>query len=218
MMGSASGDPNELPEQEVSLKAFFMDQFEVSNAHYRACVEVGSCTPSHLADSYTYTNYRDDPTYDNYPVVNIDWDQAVAYCDWAGKRLPTEAEWEYAASGPDNFDWPWGNDFDIEDSAAGAPDTQPVDSYAEGVSPFGVYNMAGNATEWVQDVDDKEVHKDSASANNPVNSNQDSLRVLRGGSFDNTDGNLYRTSRRLLKSNAFYDVDTGFRCAKTVEK
>ena len=98
--------------------------------------------------------------------------------------------------------WPWGNTFDETLSAVSAPDTQPVDSYPEGASPFGVYNMAGNVIEWVQDVYDAE---DSAAG---------SSRVLRGGSFDNTDGNLYRTSRRLFKSSAFYDVDTGFRCAK----
>jgi eukaryotic-like serine/threonine-protein kinase len=203
-MGSA--DPNEIPEHELSLKAFFLDQFELSNAQYRACVEARGCTPSRLADSYTYPNYRDDPTYDDYPVVNISWDQAVVYCEWADKRLPTEAEWEYAASGPDNFDWPWGNTFAVELSAAGAPDTQPVDSYPEGASPFGVYNMAGNVIEWVQDVYGAEDSADNSS------------RILRGGSFDNTDGNLYRTSRRLLKSSAFYDVDTGFRCAKDAEE
>jgi formylglycine-generating enzyme required for sulfatase activity len=217
LMGSASGEANEQPEHEVSLDAFLIDQFEVSNAQYRACVEAGSCTASRLADAYTYRNYRDDPAYDNYPVINVSWDQAVAYCTWAEKRLPTEAEWEYAASGPDDFDWPWGNSFDSQLSAASASDTQPVDSYTEGASPFDVYNMAGNVTEWVEDVFDEGFYASSEGSHNPVNTGEAGSRILRGGSFDNTEASLYRTSRRLVKSPTFYDVDTGFRCAKDAQ-
>lgn len=217
LMGSASGEANEQPEHEVSLDAFLIDQFEVSNAQYRACVEAGSCTASRLPDSYTYQNYRDDPAYDHYPVINISWDQAVTYCEWAEKRLPTEAEWEYAASGPDNFEWPWGNSFDSQLSAASASDTQPVDSYPEGVSPFGVYNMAGNVIEWVQDVFDEDFYTSSEGSHNPVNDGEAGSRILRGGSFDNTEADLYRTSRRLAKTPTFYDVDTGFRCAKEAQ-
>jgi formylglycine-generating enzyme required for sulfatase activity len=167
-------------------------------------------------DSYTRTNYRDDPAYDTYPVVGVTWDQAEAYCDWAGKRLPTEAEWEYAASGPENLTWPWGNEFDPELSAAGEIDTQPVDSYPDGVSGFGVYNMAGNVNEWVQDVFVEDFYA-SSPAENPLGSGDNPDRLFRGGSFDNTDGALYTTSRRYVKNRAFSDVDIGFRCARDIE-
>jgi serine/threonine-protein kinase len=215
LMGSATGEANEAPEHEVSLNAFFIDQYEVSNAQYRECVEAKACTQTVNPDSYTYTNYRDDPTYDNYPMVGVTWDQAVVYCQWLDKRLPTEAEWEYAAGGPENLTWPWGNTFDPQLSAAGKVDTQPVDSYPDGVSPFGLYNMAGNVNEWVQDVFVEGFYANSPEQN-PLSEGSSPERVFRGGSFDNTDGAFYTTSRRYIKNRAFNDVDIGFRCAMDV--
>jgi formylglycine-generating enzyme required for sulfatase activity len=213
LMGSSTGQPNEAPEHEVSLDTFYLDTFEVSNAQYRQCVTGGGCTPGNKVDSFTYKGYRDDPKYDNYPVVGVTWDQAEAYCRWAGKRLPTEAEWEYAASGPENLTWPWGNTFDATLSAASAPDTQPVDSYPAGVSPFGVYNMAGNAVEWVADVYDETFYANSP-AKNPLSTGDSPARIFRGGAFDNPDGAFYTTSRRYGNARTFNDVDIGFRCAK----
>jgi formylglycine-generating enzyme required for sulfatase activity len=213
LMGSATGQANEAPEHEVTLDAFYLDIFEVSNAQYRACVEDGGCTPSIKADSYTYTGYRDDPKYNDYPVVGVTWDQTAAYCSWAGKRLPTEAEWEYAASGPENLTWPWGNTFEANLSAASAPDTQPVDSYPGGVSPFGVYNMAGNVAEWVADVYDETFYANSP-ARNPLSSGDGAGRIFRGGSFANLDGAFFTTSRRYGNARTFFDVDLGFRCAR----
>jgi formylglycine-generating enzyme required for sulfatase activity len=215
-MGSSSGAANEAPEHLISLAAFYLDLFEVSNAQYRQCVNSGGCTPGNAADSFTYPGYRDAATYDNYPVVGVNWDQAEAYCRWAGKRLPTEAEWEYAASGPENLTWPWGNTFDPNLSAASASDTQPVDSYPAGVSPFGVYNMAGNVAEWVQDVFDENFYANSP-AENPVNTGSGAGRVYRGGSFGNPDGSFYTTSRRYGNAQTFSDVDIGFRCAMNGE-
>ncbi|MCK6629461.1 MAG: bifunctional serine/threonine-protein kinase/formylglycine-generating enzyme family protein [Anaerolineae bacterium] len=213
LMGSSAGQPNEAPEHEVSLSAFYLDIFEVSNAHYRACVEGGGCTPGNKVDSFTYKGYRDDPAYNDYPVMGVTWDQAGAYCRWAGKRLPTEAEWEYAASGPQNFTWPWGNTFDAQLSAASAGDTQPVDSYPAGVSPFGVYNMAGNVGEWVADVYDETFYANSP-VNNPISTGDGAGRIFRGGSFANPDGAFFTTSRRYGNARAFNDVDVGFRCAQ----
>ncbi len=215
LMGSSTGQANEAPEHEVSLAAFYIDIFEVSNAQYRACVKSGACTQANKADSFTYKGYRDDPTYDNYPVVGVTWDQAEAYCRWAGKRLPSEAQWEYAASGPENLTWPWGNTFDPNLSAASAPDTQPVDSYPNGVSPFGMYNMAGNAAEWVADVYDETFYANSP-VNNPLNTGDGPGRIFRGGSFANPDGVFYTTSRRYGNARSFNDVDVGFRCATDV--
>lgn len=213
LMGSATGQANEAPEHEVSLTAFYLDIFEVSNAQYRACVEAGGCTPGNKVDSFTYQGYRDDPGYNNYPVMGVTWDQAQAYCRWAGKRLPTEAEWEYAASGPENFTWPWGNTFNAQLSAASAGDTQPVDSYPGGVSPFGVYNMAGNVGEWVADVYDETFYANSP-VNNPISTGDGAGRIFRGGSFANPDGAFFTTSRRYGNARTFNDVDVGFRCAQ----
>jgi sulfatase modifying factor 1 len=215
LMGSSNGAANEAPEHPVSLDAFYIDLFEVTNAQYRECVNAGGCTPSNTANSFTYQGYRDEATYDNYPVIGVTWDQAETYCRWASKRLPTEAEWEYAASGPENLTWPWNNTFDPSLSAASAPDTQPVDSYPAGVSPFGVYNMAGNVTEWVQDVFDEGFYANSP-AQNPVNTGSSADRVYRGGAFGNSDGSFYTTSRRYSRPRTFSDVDIGFRCAKDV--
>jgi serine/threonine-protein kinase len=205
-MGSTTGLSDERPEHPVLLDAFFMDVSEVTNAQYRECVNAGGCAPSG-------SSRRDNPAFDNYPVVVVSWTQAEAYCAWAGKRLPTEAEWEYAASGPENFTWPWGNQFSPSLSAASAPDVQPVGSYPDGASPFGIFDMAGNAAEWVKDAYDQNFYADSP-ASNPLNEAKIATRVYRGGSYGNTDGGFYTTSRRYAKSSSFADVDIGFRCAQ----
>jgi formylglycine-generating enzyme required for sulfatase activity len=212
-MGSASGQPDEAPPHEVSLAAYFIDQFEVSNADYRQCVSAGKCSQTASPDGFTRTGYRDDPAFNDYPVVNVTWEQAAAYCRFAGKRLPSEAEWEYAARGPDNLTYPWGNTFNASLSAASSPDTEPVDSFPGGASPFGIFNMAGNVNEWVQDVYNPGFYATSP-ARNPVNTGGGSERVFRGGSFANEDGAFYTTSRRYSRDPAFSDVDMGFRCAK----
>ncbi len=214
LMGSSDGQPDEQPEHEVTLDAFFLDLYEVSNADYRACMTDGGCNAPVLVRSATRLNYLNSPIFDNYPVIGVRWTHAAAYCEWAGKRLPTEAEWEYAASGPDNFTWPWGNQFDPDLSAATAPDTQPVDEYPDGASPFGIFNMAGNVNEWVQDTYGLTFYANSP-AENPV-SDAPGNRVYRGGSFDNEDGSFYTTSRRYNKTISYFDVDLGFRCAQDV--
>ncbi len=211
LLGSSDGQADEQPQREVTLSPFFIDQFEVSNAQYRACVQAGNCTNG-FNNSFTRVGYRDDAQFDNYPALGVTWNQAAAYCQSLGKRLPTEAEWEYAASGPTNFTWPWGNEFDPALSAASAADVQPVDSFADGVSPFGLYNMAGNVGEWVQDTYDANFYA-NAPAENPVNESGGGAAVFRGGSFANTNGVFYTTSRRFAKARTQTDVDLGFRCA-----
>ncbi|HID54752.1 MAG TPA: hypothetical protein EYP41_22285 [Anaerolineae bacterium] len=214
LMGSPNGQPDEQPEHEVTLDAFFLDTFEVSNADYRECVAAGGCEQPVLTNAFTRQNYFNDPAYDNYPVIGVRWTHANAYCQWAGKRLPTEAEWEYAAAGPENFTWPWGNRFDPALSAAGSPDTQPVDAFPDGVSPFGIFNMAGSVNEWVQDTYDPNFYANSP-AENPLNEAPGN-RIYRGGSFANENGAFYTTSRRYNKSISTFDVDLGFRCAQDV--
>jgi formylglycine-generating enzyme required for sulfatase activity len=212
-MGSANGLANEAPVHPVLLDAFYIDQFEVTNAQYRACVSDGKCTRANSRNSFTHAGYRDDPAYDNYPVIGVTWDQASAYCGWAGDRLPTEAEWEYAARGPDSLVWPWGDTFDPGKLPAAVSDVQPVGSYPAGASPFGVFDMAGNVAEWVADVYDSGFYARSP-ASNPKNAGNGAARTYRGGAFDNLDSAAYTTSHRYTKPRTFNDVDVGFRCAR----
>jgi formylglycine-generating enzyme required for sulfatase activity len=213
LMGSETGQANERPEHLVTLDAYFIDQFEVSNAQYLACVADNGCTQTGLRNSFRRSGYRDDPIFANYPVMGVTWGQANAYCEWAGKRLPTEAEWEFAASGPNNFTWPWGNEFNANLSAASSLDTEPVNDFPGGVSPFDVFNMAGNVNEWVLDRFDANFYANS-SATNPVNLDAGSSQIYRGGSFDNSNGAFFTTSRRYVVSGNTFDVDIGFRCAQ----
>jgi sulfatase modifying factor 1 len=215
VMGSDDGRADEQPAHSVSLSDYFIDEFEVSNSQYQACVADGGCTQVR-SSAFTRVDYRDNPEFANHPVVGASWNLAVAYCSWAGKRLPTEAEWEYAASGPDKNIWPWGNTFDPDLSAASAADTQAVDSFPDGRSAFGIYNMAGNVAEWVQDNYSTSFYAESDGALDPVMENGGNTKVFRGGSFANTDSDFYRASRRYSQSAGFSEVDIGFRCAQTV--
>jgi formylglycine-generating enzyme required for sulfatase activity len=212
-MGSMLAGRSEAPEHPVLLDAYYLDRFEVSNGDYQACVAAGACLPARIANSFTRPAYRDDPAFARYPVMGVTWDDAAAYCAWAGGRLPTEAEWEYAASGPENFAWPWGNVFDPARSAAGERDTQPVEAYPEGASPFGVHNLAGNVAEWVADVYVVDFYA-ASPARNPVGEGSGYFRLYRGGSYGDGDGALYTTSRRTIKARNFSTIDLGFRCAR----
>jgi formylglycine-generating enzyme required for sulfatase activity/tRNA A-37 threonylcarbamoyl transferase component Bud32 len=211
LMGSTTGQAIERPEHPVFLDAFYLDQYEVTNTQYRECVEARGCTPGG-ANSVTRQGYRDDPLYDDYPVVNISWDQANAYCQWAGKHLPSEAQWEYAAGGPDNLSWPWDDKFDVTLLPATETDTQPVGSYAQGASTFGIHDMAGNVSEWVADDFDENFYTDSPPLN-PLSADVSGGRLYRGGSFGNRNGVFYTTSRRYGNVRTYSDPGLGFRCA-----
>ncbi len=216
---------DEQPQHAVYLDAFWIDKTEVTNAQYRICVEAGSCqTPTGCVwGEPTY----DDSTKADHPVVCVSWDDARAYCQWAGGRLPTEAEWEKAARGTEGRIYPWGNTFDgskvnycdrsceldTKDTAAndGSARTAPVGSYSAGASPYGALDMAGNAWEWVADRYDSGYYA-SSPANNPKGPNSGDRRVLRGGSWSDV-WHYVRAAHRLDRLPTLRDSDLGFRCA-----
>jgi formylglycine-generating enzyme required for sulfatase activity len=156
----------EIPQHTVYLDGYWIDKYEVTNSQYAMCVEAGGCTPPFDTNNYTYEKYYGNPDFSNYPVVWVSWFQARAYCEWAGRRLPTEAEWEKASRGTNGQKYPWGNDpvsgeranfCDINCTRSianpryndGYPDTAPVGSYPAGASPYGAMDMSGNVWEWV---------------------------------------------------------------------
>jgi formylglycine-generating enzyme required for sulfatase activity len=143
-MGSEEGDPDEQPVHTVTLDGFYIDTFEVTNAHFRQCVEAGTCQAPTTCD-FGEPTYEDE-TKEDHPVVCVSWNQAKTYCEWRDARLPTEAEWEKAARGTDGRTYPWGDGTECDNANYGGcvGDTTKVGSYPAGVSPYGAYDMAGN--------------------------------------------------------------------------
>jgi formylglycine-generating enzyme required for sulfatase activity len=137
----------EKPEHVVYLDTFYIDKLEVTNAQYRQCVEAGACWPPAKQEDRELYNMIE---YANHPVMGLTWYQANDYCTWAGRRLPTEAEWEKAARGTDGRKFPWGAGIDCEHVVC-TNDVMPVGSHPKGASPYGALDMADNAEEWVSD-------------------------------------------------------------------
>ncbi len=215
-MGAVSGkfDLDETPPHKVTLNAFSIDRYEVTNAQFASFVgETGYQTEAENAHhDPTWRSFRTDRP--NLPVIYVSWNDAVAYCAWAGKRLPTEAEWEKAARGNTKHIYPWGDTFDSTsanagDQSAGQPAAVGTDSKA---SPYGAYDMVGNVWEWVQDWYGGGYYTDSPSANptGPADGNE---KVIRGGSFKTRASLATTTTRGHAGADNFGD-DIGFRCAR----
>jgi serine/threonine-protein kinase len=212
-MGGNDGDSDEKPVHAVFLDAFWIDQTEVTNVMYSMCAEQRACDAPNSARSFTRENYFGNPEYDDYPVINVSWDDANTYCAWAGRRLPSEAEWEKAARGIDAATYPWGNDPPANtllnyNNAVG--DTAEVGSYPAGVSSFGALDMAGNVWEWVSSSFEPYPYDANDGREDLTASGS---RILRGASWDSFEIFDIRSSFRgkADPSNAFNIL--GFRCA-----
>lgn len=211
-----SQDHSDETPHQVVLDAYYIDKYEVSNTQYKEFIkQTGHPAPA----------YWDDPRLNQsaQPVVGVNWYDASAFCEWKGKRLPTEAEWERAAKGPEGSHYPWGHTLDPQKANYGqhVGKTAPVDSYPDGVSGYGVYNMAGNVFEWVADWYDPAYYRVSPVLNpqgpaTGINfANQGPVKVLKGGSWLAPSSSLH-TSHRFWNQpeNNSYGVGLGFRCAK----
>lgn len=232
-MGALDPDEqrDEKPDHTVSMKGFWMDKLEVTNAMYMLCVQAGACEPPQQFKSQTRKSYFNNSEFNDYPVVYVTWLQADTYCKWAGRRLPTEAEWEYAARGTDFRTYPWGDA--RPDSSHGnfnyfVGDTTRVGNYPAGASPYGILDMAGNVAEWISDYYDGNYYAQSANVNPTGPSAREVYfnRVVRGGSFQDAFKDVRLANRASVRGSNpqakdVYSADylgefspkIGFRCA-----
>lgn len=221
--------PDEQPPHQVTIKAFWMDKTEVTNGMYMLCVQAGACEPPRLFTSETRPSYFNNPDFNNYPVIMVRWRDANAYCKWAGRRLPYEAEWERAARGNDFRTWPWGDERPDNSRANfnySVRDTTPVGSYPAGASPFGILDMSGNVWEWMADWYQQNYYENAPVINptGPLSPLQGNRKVIRGGSWQDgefelrvpnrgfTAGGDDKATMNSEKYNGTSSNTIGFRC------
>lgn len=246
-MGTDSGTRSEGPPHEVTLSPYDIWRAEVTVAQYRACVAAGACAEppatvewqgitADKREAYSELCNANREGHESHPMNCIDWPLAQAYCQWQGGRLPTEAEWEYAARGSDGRTYPWGEDpptpehlnacdqgcqelgaklgrewralFDGDDGFA---DTAPVGSYTRGASALGLVDLAGNVCEWVQDHAGRYSRRPATDPTGPASGRD---RVLRGGAWDDDVTGLVKTTSRDVAPESLRDVNLGFRCVR----
>ncbi len=247
---NSDGLPDERPLRQVFLGAFYIDRYEVTQGAYASFVKaIGHAIPENSNPAATLWGPSGPiEGIDRHPVVNVSWLDANSYCRWAGKRLPSEAEWEKAARGMDGRRYPWGNAWDhrLANSASywagrkidfssgaewdafwrkgegarlakekginGEVLTLPVGSFPQSVSPYGLFDMAGNAAEWVEDWYDPNYYR-NAPLTNPTGPERGAIKSMRGGSWLKPAISL-RTSDRDWGTMDSRPSGTGFRCAK----
>jgi formylglycine-generating enzyme required for sulfatase activity len=202
------------PRHVVTLLPFEIDLYDVTNAHYQRFVQATRRTPPPY---WVGPNYP--PGKANHPVVFVSWHDADAYCRWAGKRLPKEAEWEKGARGTDGRVYPWGDRLEVKRANVpplGLGDTSPVNTFEEGRSPYGLYDMSGNVFQWTADW-----FLPYPGNTTPHPNYGEKLKVLRGGSFYDCSyyrcGISFQTYNRIALAPTTRAVSAGFRCARSIE-
>jgi sulfatase modifying factor 1 len=220
--GDRDGGRDEYPRHEVYLDAYYIDKYEVTNGRYLAFVQAtGHRPPRHPKDAsrtlWPEASSGLPESLRDRPVINVDWSDADAYCRWAGKRLPTEAEWEKAARGTDDRRFPWGNvepthkHLNYNQRWQGEKSLMPVGSYEAGKSPFGAYDMAGNVWEWVADWYDP-LYYEKSPPRNPKGPERGTHKVLRSSGWE-VETPLVRSVTRVKSDPSNRTNTTGFRCA-----
>jgi formylglycine-generating enzyme required for sulfatase activity len=225
IMGSDEGDDDEQPVHTVYLDAFYIDKTEVTNAQFAQFLneqgnqEEGGVTWLDIGDedcliTESGGQYQPKSGYGDHPVVEVSWYGARAYCQWTGKRLPAEAEWEKAARGTYGRTYPWGEGIDCDHAQYGecGGRTVPVGSKPWGASPYGVLDMAGNVWEWVADWYDSDYYSQSPDRN-PPGPDSGQYRVLRGGSWGSIPYDV-RGGSRFGSNPDDSGYHRGFRCAR----
>ncbi len=225
-LGRDDGSDLDQPSHAMTVKPFYIDTTEVTNATYKKFIEETKHAAPPLWKGGTFPAGQE-----NYPVTDVTWDDATAYAKWAGKRLPTEEEWEFAARGTDGRLYPWGETYkpgaaNINDDTAATTDevkTQPVGSYSEGQSPFGLFDLTGNAFEWTSSA----LKAYPGGKLPPESETYQNLKVIRGGSWRSEPKQASATYRRgwpatrkdwpegLAPDKIDYTA-IGFRCAQDV--
>ena len=226
-MGRDDGEKDESPAHEVYLDGFYLDKHEVTNAQYLAFINSRPVTPGQpdslllaVNDSdlqIAWTGHRYElkaVTVSRRPVVEVTWEGARAYCDWSGGRLPSEAEWEKGARGTDGRRYPWGGAISRERANYKGLFSQPIEvgHYADGVSVYGAFDMAGNVWEWVSDWYDSSYYSRTPERN-PRGPDSGSFRGIKGGAWG-TEAAFLRSSYRYGIAPEWSDDSIGFRCAR----
>jgi len=209
---------DEIPQRRVYLKGFYIDRYEVSNRLYKEFIDATGHVPpaDELGDKYSWEGNFPPAGQEDLPVTHVSWYDADAYCRWAGKRLPTEEEWEKAARGTDGRQWPWGND-PKENGCnlkyTGPGEILPGGSFPEDLSPYGVYDMCGNVSEWTSSwylpYPGSTLHRESFG---------EKYKIVRGGSWVMPPVPYSRLAYRANSYRPDYKHrGIGFRCAKDAE-
>lgn len=219
LMGCERGDSDEKPLHQVTLSSYKMEKHEVTEAQYDSCVRSGKCTPAHYSDGrclawtslgFRKVNVPDDRKNPEFPVVCVTWFQAREYCQYKRMRLPTEAQWEFAATAGRSTMYSWGNQQPSSSLCAVGQNQKPDKVCSHGLNAAGLADMTGNVWEWTSDFYEKDYYSHSVKKD-PTGPDVGFYRTIRGGGW-------YSSANQLLISNRnwfapdFAEVSIGFRC------